>query len=419
MTILLVMCLLLMAASAACAIEAPRLQPLPQPAMGIRVVTGESQGTLAIAPAEEAMVADEQMVISDSDISMWAGGTTLPGATGEQSEIRLWGCLKPGTLVVSHAPGAAPLEPGKDYEVNETWGALKRLPDGKIPDGATVYASYTYGFERLDGVQIDNTGRASIRKGENVKYCAPPPSPEPGCRIIANIYVPYHTKVITSENIYMIGPAIKPVISANPQQYVAHTIKKLQQGQPITVVFLGDSVTAGGNASQPALRFPDLFTSRLQQLYPQAKVTMVNAGAGGTNSDFGLERLDKDVLAHKPDLVVIEFVNDCGFKPEHIKANCAELGKRLRAGGETDILYCTPHLVAELIGGDYENRVQAMREAAKEHGFGLADVTQMWHDLKIAGLPYMTLLVNRINHPDDRGHKMFADALLAFFAQRQ
>jgi lysophospholipase L1-like esterase len=385
--------------------------------MGIRVVTGESQGTLAIAPAEEAMVADEQMVISDSDIAMWAGGTTLPGATGEQSEIRLWGCLKPGTLVVRPAPGAAPLEPGKDYEANETWGALKRLPEGKIPDGATVYASYTYGFERLDGVQIDNTGRASIRKGENVKYCAPSPSPEPGCRIIANIYVPYHTKVITSENIYLIGLAIKPIVSANPHQFVSHTIKKLQQGQPITVVFLGDSVTAGGNASQPALRFPELFTSRLQKLYPQAKIAMVNAGAGGTNSDFGMERLDKDVLAHKPDLVVIEFVNDCGFKPEHIKANCAELGKRIRAGGETDILYCTPHLVAELIRGDYENRVQAMREAAKEHGFGLADVTQMWHDLKIAGLPYMTLLVNRINHPDDRGHKMFADALLAFFEQ--
>jgi lysophospholipase L1-like esterase len=385
--------------------------------MGIRVVTGESQETLAIVPAEEDMVADEQMVISDSDIAMWAGGTTLPGATGEQSEIRLWGCLKPGTLVVSPAPGAAPLEPDKDYEVNETWGALKRLPEGKISSGTTVYASYTYGFERIDAVLMDTTGRVSIRKGENVKYCALPPSPEPGSRIIANIYIPFHTMAITAENIYMIGPAIKPVISSNPQQYVSHTIKKLQQGQPITVVFLGDSVTAGGNASQPALRFPDLFTSRLQKLYPQAKVTMVNAGAGGTTSDFGLERLDKDVLAHKPDLVVIEFVNDCGFTPEHIKANCAELGKRLRAAGETDILYCTPHLVAEMIRNDYEARVQSMREAAKEQGFGLADVTQMWHDLKTAGIPYMTLLANRINHPDDRGHKMFADALLAFFEE--
>ena len=91
MTNLLVIGLLLMAAGTLCAIEAPKVLPLAQPAMGIRVVTGESQGTLAIAPAEEAMVADEQMVISDSDIAMWAGGSQLAGVAGRQFDFRMWG----------------------------------------------------------------------------------------------------------------------------------------------------------------------------------------------------------------------------------------------------------------------------------------------------------------------------------------
>lgn len=44
---------------------------------------------------------------------------------------------------------------------------------------------------------------------------------------------------------------------------------------------------------------------------PQARIKVVNAGINGTDSDFGAARADRDVLAHKPDLVFVEFaVND-------------------------------------------------------------------------------------------------------------
>jgi lysophospholipase L1-like esterase len=49
----------------------------------------------------------------------------------------------------------------------------------------------------------------------------------------------------------------------------------------------------------------------LQEQYPEAKLNVVNAGISGTGSDFGAKRFDRDVLAEKPDLVLIEFcVND-------------------------------------------------------------------------------------------------------------
>ena len=31
------------------------------------------------------------------------------------------------------------------------------------------------------------------------------------------------------------------------------------------------------------------------------------------------------------------------------------------------------------------------------------------------GIPYMTLMENNINHPNDDGHRLFADALMALF----
>ena len=41
------------------------------------------------------------------------------------------------------------------------------------------------------------------------------------------------------------------------------------------------------------------------------EVHCVNAGIGGTNSVYGAARVQRDVLAHQPDLVVVEYaVND-------------------------------------------------------------------------------------------------------------
>jgi len=406
--------------------EPPRVVALDPPEMGVRVVGGHvivggemarvgGVERLAIEPADEIAVRDEPIVIADGKIKSWVGGTSLPGVLDRRSEVRLWGCLKPGTLVVRAAPGGEPCEPGKDYEVNEMWGAVVRLPGGRIAEGATVYASYTYGLERLDTVQVDAQGRASVRRGEGEKVCPLPAGAERGCRAIANIYVSYHATAVTDDLIYAIGARVKPVISADPRRYVAHTLRKLGADKWVTVIFLGDSVTAGGNASSPARRFPDLFASRLQRQFPRSRVRMINAGAGGTNSDFGLERLDKDVLAHQPDLVVIEFVNDMGWPPDKIRKNYAELVRRIRERGETDIIVCTPHLTAEFLSGRFDAAAQALRDAAQENGVGLADLTQMWRDLRAQGLPYLTLLANRINHPDDRGHRLFADALIAFF----
>jgi len=423
---LLAIGLVIVGTDAAAGAAAPRVVALDPAAMGARVIGGEVRiggqvvrvkdvERLDIEPAEEIAVRDEPIAIADGEINHWIGGTSLPGVLDRRAEVRLWGCLKPGTLVVKSAPDGEPYARGRDYEVDETWGAAVRLPTGRIAEKATVYASYTYGLERLDTVQVDAKGWVSVRRGKSEKICPLPAGAEKGCRAIANIYVSYHAPAISRDLIYPIGPRVKPVISRDPQRYVAHTLRKLRAGGPVTVVFLGDSVTAGGNASSPAYRFPNLFASRLQRMFPRSQVTMINAGVGGSNSDFGLQRLDKDVLAHRPDLVVTEFVNDMGWPREKILHNYAELVRRIRANGETDIIICTPHLMAEFFMGKFDAAAQALRDSAAENGVGLADVSRMWRDLAGQGIPYLTLLANRINHPDNRGHRLFADALIEFF----
>jgi len=56
-----------------------------------------------------------------------------------------------------------------------------------------------------------------------------------------------------------------------------------------------------------------------------------------------------------------------------------------------------------------------LKEVAAELNVGLADASRRWAHLWVEGLPYITLLYNGINHPDDRGHQLFVEELKTFF----
>lgn len=82
-------------------------------------------------------------------------------------------------------------------------------------------------------------------------------------------------------------------------------------GQPITVGFLGGSITQGSLSSTPETCYAYLVYRWWQEKFPQSKITYVNAGIGGTTSQFGAARVGEDLLAFEPDFVLTEFsVND-------------------------------------------------------------------------------------------------------------
>jgi hypothetical protein len=59
--------------------------------------------------------------------------------------------------------------------------------------------------------------------------------------------------------------------------------------------------------------------------------------------------------------------------------------------------------------------VQGLRLFAANNPVALADASLRWGRLWRQGLPYSTLLMNNINHPDERGMELFADALMEIF----
>lgn len=91
---------------------------------------------------------------------------------------------------------------------------------------------------------------------------------------------------------------------------LANVLKKAQNGEEITVAYIGGSITQGSSAGDD-LCYARLTTNWIQETFPEAKVNYVRAGIGATGSYIGVHRVDRDVLSFNPDLVFVEFlVND-------------------------------------------------------------------------------------------------------------
>ncbi len=410
-TVLVLLILTCVALAVEVAWAAPTVRPTDPPSMAVEVNDGEAVVVLPVAPPPTIQVWGEAMAIGEDAPNQWMAGTRLAKLVNPTGSVVV-GAVVPGSVVLRSAPGGAPYRVNEDYLLDERWAAVGRLGIGRIPKGGTVYADYAYQQSRLDTVQIPQVGAPSLRRGAAVTVCPHPAGPAKGHRAVANIWVRPGMTAVTAADIYPIGVPT-PLPAADPAPTTA-TRRLLSAGAKVTIVALGDSVTCGGEASRPELGFPELFASTLRAKYPKANIALVNAGIGGTNSDLGLERLDKDVLAHRPNLVIIEFVNDFGWPEPKILDNYRQLISRIRAVG-AEVVLITPHYIWPEWSGNFPVARAALLRVAAEEKVGLADAMARWANLKDEGIPYETLLVNCINHPDDRGHQMFVDALMELF----
>jgi lysophospholipase L1-like esterase len=124
----------------------------------------------------------------------------------------------------------------------------------------------------------------------------------------------------------------------------------LKQGDKI--VFLGDSITAG--ASGPT-GFITLIKKALDEKHKDWKIETVNAGVSGNEINNLQARVEKDVIAKKPNLVFIYIgINDVWHHPqpdkEKFEAGLKEIIGKMTAINARVIL-CTPSVIGEKTGG--------------------------------------------------------------------
>ncbi len=221
---------------------------------------------------------------------------------------------------------------------------------------------------------------------------------------------------------------------------------------PVTIGFLGDSVTNGcfevqtvKNASggedyhvvyEPEHSYSAHVRRLLSMLYPKAQINIVNAGISGDTAPGGLYRIDRDLLPFHPDLTVVCFgLNDSGLGDAGIEQYQKALHGIIRRLKETgsEVILMTPQPVCTYVhnfvhdeylrdlakkfvdlsaSGSFDRYMNAAREAALQEQVPLCDVYAKWIALYQGGVDITELLSNYINHPTREMTELFAWSLV-------
>jgi len=92
---------------------------------------------------------------------------------------------------------------------------------------------------------------------------------------------------------------------------IFNVMDKARRGEPITIGVIGGSITAGYAASAENKKWANLMTDWWKITFRSSKVTLINAGFGGTGTAIADFRVQNELLKYNPDFVIIEFgVND-------------------------------------------------------------------------------------------------------------
>lgn len=216
----------------------------------------------------------------------------------------------------------------------------------------------------------------------------------------------------------------------------------------VSIAFLGDSVTQScfelykhTDGSIDAYydaesAYHHYLKRALAMLYPSVPVNIINAGIGGDVAPHGLERLDRDVISHRPDLAVVCYgLNDAWGGLDGLPAYEEALGAildRLSAAG-IETLFLTPnmmctevscHLQDEAIlemargavqlqnSGVMDRYMESAKTVCARRGVPVCDCYAEWKLLQAAGVDTTELLANKLNHPTREMNWLFAVGLL-------
>lgn len=402
----------------------------------VKVAAAGAEAVVAVPGPETVRVADEKLLslpVYNPQAAQYARGAKLAGVRAQECTARY--ALDPESLVVRAAPGEAALVRGKDYEAELTWGCVGRLEGGSLAANTPVFVSYAYDTMRLDSVVLGADKKIVLRKG--VPHVANPAAPAlaAGETRLANIWVTPRLKKMDEAHLF---PVLESAFPAPPkmslsvaEKLIPKTLAKLRSGGKVRILAWGDSVTNGGYLPEPEKnRWQEQFVRRLRERFPKAEIELVTEAWGGRNTDSyraeppgSVHNYQEKVLNAKPDLVVSEFVNDAGFDEAGTLRRYSRIRDEFRAIGAEWIIL-TPHYVRpdwmklaseKNIDDDPRPYVKALRQFAAESGIALAEGSLRYGRLWRQGIPYSTLMMNSINHPNPFGHGLFADALMELF----
>ncbi len=193
------------------------------------------------------------------------------------------------------------------------------------------------------------------------------------------------------------------------QHFLAH--------EPIKIVAIGSSSTAGAGASAASESYPSRLAVELAAAFPGVSISVLNRGVNGQDASDMVERIKVDVIDEKPDLVLWQLGTNAALRGTPVN----EVGDRIDAGiallkeARVDVILIDPQFAPRVIAKpEAESMVSQIAATAGKRSIGVFRrfaMSRHWHDVR--ELPFETFLTPDGLHMNDWGYSCWAKLLAA------
>lgn len=209
---------------------------------------------------------------------------------------------------------------------------------------------------------------------------------------------------------------------------LSNTVNRLKTAKKLNVVYFGGSVTMG-----VGLPYEDLnklswrakVGEWISANFPDAAVTNINRAVGESGTYLGSFRVERDVIAHKPDLLFIEYsINDCYFGSTYPESSTRfetivrEVRKNLPFCDIVAVLVTDKRRSEDAKGGLLHTQAKAHDDIAAAYGIpsikvGMSLVQHLGDELEEKWSEYFTDIV----HLTAKGYAEYFSCIEAFLAE--
>jgi len=191
------------------------------------------------------------------------------------------------------------------------------------------------------------------------------------------------------------------------------TAAALKANGPLKIVAIGSSSTLGLWQSDPAMTYPGRLLSELKRLKPDLRLDVVNSGRNADTIPGNIARFDRDVLAHRPDLVIWQIgTNDVTWlqSPDGLTGRIAEGIRLLKADG-ADVILMDQQYAPVILASQYSKMQRSIADAARQERVPLFSRFELMRRAMDAGLSMGALTAWDGLHTSAAGYECTGRAL--------
>ena len=210
-------------------------------------------------------------------------------------------------------------------------------------------------------------------------------------------------------------PCVAPEDVTRLTNPLARTGRKLAAGEPVKIVAIGSSSTAGAGASAPDKSYPARLAVELETRFPAHPITVINRGVNGEEAKDMVARLDDGVLSERPDLILWQVGANAVLRDSPIPAvrsDILEGLRRMKASG-ADVVLIDPQFAPKVLAKkDAGTMVDLLASTAKaQHVDLFRRFAVMRHWRQVARIPFEVFISEDELHMNDWSYGCLARLL--------